>query len=144
MDITLYQNISENNRVGKTLINVQTFTGNLRQSTSIINPVIMLNADNPTVYNYAYIPAFNRYYFINKIEAYRTGLFILTMSVDVLETYKTEIKGMLAIIDKNETVGNNYFNDGSFVLDSRAYNQIINFSNGFNDNGKFILITAGA
>ena len=104
----------------------------------------MLNADNPTAYNYAYIPAFNRYYFINKIEAYRTGLFILTMSVDVLETYKTEIKGMLAIIDKNETVGNNYFNDGSFVLDSRAYNQIINFSNGFNDNGKFILITAGA
>lgn len=144
MDITLYQNISENNRVGKTLINAQTFTGNLRQSTSIINPVIMLNADNPTVYNYAYIPAFNRYYFINKIEAYRTGLFILTMSVDVLETYKTEIKGMLAIIDKNETVGNNYFNDGSFVLDSRAYNQIINFSNGFNDNGEFILITAGA
>ena len=144
MDITLYQNISENNRVGKTLINAQTFTGNLRQSTSIINPVIMLNADNPTAYNYAYIPAFNRYYFINKIEAYRTGLFILTMSVDVLETYKTEIKGMLAIIDKNETVGNNYFNDGSFVLDSRAYNQIINFSNGFNDNGKFILITAGA
>ena len=144
MDITLYQNISENNRVGKTLINAQTFTGNLRQSTSIINPVIMLNADNPTVYNYAYISAFNRYYFINKIEAYRTGLFILTMSVDVLETYKTEIKGMLAIIDKNETVGNNYFNDGSFVLDSRAYNQIINFSNGFNDNGEFILITAGA
>lgn len=144
MDITLYQNISENNRVGKTLINAQTFTGDLRQSTSIINPVIMLNADNPTVYNYAYIPAFNRYYFINKIEAYRTGLFILTMSVDVLETYKTEIKGMLAIIDKNETVGNNYFNDGSFVLDSRAYNQIINFSNGFNDNGEFILITAGA
>lgn len=144
MDIILYQNISENNRVGKTLINKQTFTGNLRQSTSIINPVIMLNADNPTVYNYAYIPAFNRYYFINKIEAYRTGLFILTMSVDVLETYKTEIKGMLAIIDKNETVGNNYFNDGSFVLDSRAYNQIINFSNGFNDNGEFILITAGA
>lgn len=144
MDITLYQNISENNRVGKTLINAQTFTGNLRQSTSIINPVIMLNADNPTVYNYAYIPAFNRYYFINKIEAYRTGLFILTMSVDVLETYKTEIKRMLAIIDKNETVGNNYFNDGSFVLDSRAYNQIINFSNGFNDNGEFILITAGA
>ena len=144
MDITLYQNISENNRVGKTLINAQTFTGNLRQSTSIINPVIMLNADNPTAYNYAYIPAFNRYYFINKIEAYRTGLFILTMSVDVLETYKTEIKGMLAIIDKNETVGNNYFNDGSFILDSRAYNQIINFSNGFNDNGEFILITAGA
>ena len=144
MDIILYQNISENNRIGKTLINAQTFTGNLRQSTSIINPVIMLNADNPTVYNYAYIPAFNRYYFINKIEAYRTGLFILTMSVDVLETYKKEIKGMLAIIEKNETVGNNYFNDGSFVLDSRAYNQIINFSNGFNDNGNFILITAGA
>lgn len=144
MDITLYQNISENNRVGKTLINAQTFTGNLRQSTSIINPVIMLNADNPTAYNYAYIPAFNRYYFINKIEAYRTGLFILTMSVDVLETYKKEIKGMLAIIDKNETVGNNYFNDGSFILDSRAYNQIINFSNGFNDKGEFILITAGA
>lgn len=144
MVIDLFINSSENNRVSKVLSDKLEITGTLRGETNVVNPEILIEHANPTRYNYAYIPEFHRYYFIKDFTAVRNGLWQVHLAVDVLETYKTEIKGMLAIIDKNETVGNNYFNDGSFVLDSRAYNQIINFSNGFNDNGEFILITAGA
>ena len=52
---------------------------------------------------------------------------------------------MPAIIDKQQNEGhsNLYLNDGSYVIDSRSYNTILNFSGGFNNGGKFILITAG-
>ena len=60
-------------------------------------------------------------------------------------TYAAEIRKNYAIIDKVENFGvaYNYINDGSWVNTNRMNQSIINFANGFNDNGEFILITAG-
>lgn len=145
MVIDLYINSSENNRVSKVLSGKFELTGTLRGETNVINPEILIEHTNPTGYNYAYIPEFNRYYFINEFTAVRNGLWRVRLAVDVLETYKTQIKQMSAIIDKQQNKGNSnlYLNDGSYVIDSRSYNTILNFSFGFNSNGKFILITAG-
>lgn len=67
------------------------------------------------------------------------------MHVDVLMSYKEQIKQLPVIINKQQDIKNSnlYLNDGSYVIDSRSYNTILNFSGGFNDEGKFILITAG-
>lgn len=145
MVIDLYINSSENNRVSKVLSDKFELTGTLRGETNVINPEILIEHTNPTGYNYAYIPEFNRYYFINEFTAVRNGLWRVRLAVDVLETYKTQIKQMPAIIDKQQNKGNSnlYLNDGSYVIDSRSYNTILNFSGGFNDGGEFILITAG-
>lgn len=145
MVIDLYINSSENNRVSKVLSNKFEMTGTLRGETNVVNPEILIEHANPTGYNYAYIPEFNRYYFINEFTAVRNGLWRVRLAVDVLETYKTQIKQMPAIIDKQQNKGNSnlYLNDGSYVIDSRSYNTILNFSGGFNNVGEFILITAG-
>ena len=145
MVIDLYINNSENNRVNKVLSGKFEITGTLRGETNVINPEILIEHTNPTGFNYAYIPEFNRYYFINEFTAVRNGLWRARLAVDVLETYKTQIKQMPAIIDKQQNKGNSnlYLNDGSYVIDSRSYNTILNFSGGFNDGGEFILITAG-
>ena len=145
MVIDLYINSSENNRVNKVLWDKFELKGTLRGETNVINPEILIEHANPTGYNYAYIPEFNRYYFINEFTAVRNGLWRVRLAVDVLETYKTQIKLMPAIIDKQQNKGNSnlYLNDGSYVIDSRSYNTILNFSGGFNNGGKFILITAG-
>lgn len=145
MVIDLYINSSENNRVNKVLSNKFEMSGTLRGETNVINPEILIEHTNPTGFNYAYIPEFNRYYFINEFTAVRNGLWRVRLAVDVLETYKMQIKQMSAIIDKQQNKGNSniYLNDGSYVIDSRSYNTILNFSGGFNDAGKFILITAG-
>ena len=145
MVIDLYINSSENNRVSKVLSGKFELTGTLRGETNVINPEILIEHTNPTGYNYAYIPEFNRYYFINEFTSVRNGLWRVRLAVDVLETYKTQIKQMSAIIDKQKNKGNSnlYLNDGSYVIDSRSYNTILNFSGGFNDGGEFILITAG-
>ena len=47
-------------------------------------------ANDPSQYNYAYIPAFERYYFIEEWYFDR-ALWTATLKVDVLATYKTEI-----------------------------------------------------
>ena len=145
MVIDLYVNNSENNRVNKVISNKFEMSGTLRGETNVVNPEILIEHANPTGYNYAYIPEFNRYYFINEFTSVRNGLWRVRLTVDVLETYKMQIKQMPAIIDKQQNKGNAnlYLNDGSYVIDSRSYNTILNFSGGFNDSGKFILITAG-
>lgn len=145
MVIDLYINSSENNRVSKVISGKFEMSGTLRGETNVVNPEILIEHTNPTGYNYAYIPEFNRYYFINEFTAVRNGLWRVRLAVDVLETYKTQIKQMSAIIDKQQNKGNSnlYLNDGSYVIDSRSYNTILNFSGGFNDGGEFILITAG-
>lgn len=146
MKFTLYQTKSEVNEVNKSLSNPLELSGTLRESTDAVNPVIMIEAINPTKYNYAYIPEFGRYYFIQEFESVRTGLWRVKMHVDVLKTYAAEIKNTFAIINKQAVKSNGdvYLNDGSFVLTSKSFSTILNFSNGFNDNGEFILITAGA
>ena len=67
----------------------------VRNGTGIINPKIELDyglTTNPSGYNYCYIPNFGRYYFIREW-TFDTGLWIGSLSVDVLATYKDIIGG---------------------------------------------------
>lgn len=145
MDFKLYHNSSPNNKIGKTLNSETVFIGNLRDSARIVNPEIMIEAENLTGYNYAYIPIFNRYYFIEEITSYRTGLWLVKMKVDVLESYKNEIKALDCIIEATENyAGDNYLaNSESWVTKVKAKTDILTFNHGLLDNGEYILITAG-
>ena len=65
----------------------------LKDGCSIFTPAIKLDlglATDPSIYNYAYIPAFGRYYFIEDW-FFTDRLWIANMRVDVLATYKTQI-----------------------------------------------------
>lgn len=61
----------------------------VKSDSSIINPVIEVSTD-PTGYNYCYIAAFGRYYYIEDI-VFQKGIWICYCSVDVLATYKSQI-----------------------------------------------------
>ena len=65
----------------------------LKDGSSLFNPAIQLDmglTSDPSQYNYAYIPAFGRYYFIEDW-FFSERLWTAHMSVDVLATYKTQI-----------------------------------------------------
>lgn len=64
----------------------------LRQSTSIISPVIVLDKQYNGIQtcNYAYIPTWNRYYFITDIIS-RDDLWLVTLTLDVLASYREDI-----------------------------------------------------
>lgn len=62
----------------------------VKSPSSVMSPTIELQT-NPLAYNYAYIAAFNRYYFIDDI-VFNSGLWICRLSCDVLASFKDEIR----------------------------------------------------
>lgn len=144
MNIILYVNNSEKNKIGKTLTNDFSLSGTLRDVTNIINPVILIEISEIGNYNYCYINNFNRYYFITDITVIRTGLFAISLMVDVLESFKSDIKNLSVILLNTQNVGSsNYLPSQVFRNNVKSITDILNFPNGLNDSGEFILITAG-
>lgn len=144
MNLTLYVNNSEKNVIGKNLTNDFQLSGTLRDATNIINPVILIELNEIGNYNYCYIPDFKRYYFITDITVIRTGLFAISLMVDVLQSFQTSIKNLSVILLNTQNVGtNNYLPSQVFRNNVKTKTDIINFPNGLNDSGEFILITAG-
>ena len=145
MEIKLYKTSSPRKKLVKDLTDGITLTGTLRGQSSIMSPSLQIQDIAVIGYNYCYIPDFGRWYYINGIDALRSNLFELSLGVDVLMTYASAIRSNAAIVDKVESFGSayNYINDGSFISSNRMKQDIINFPNGFNADGEYILITAG-
>lgn len=145
MKIDFYKNISEKNKIGKKLTNKLSLNGNLREESSVINPTILVEHSNLSVYNYAHIPEFNRYYFVSEITSVRNGLWRVSLKCDVLESFKKDILNLSCIVDKQQNQSySNYIDDGSHINRADSFVEIANYQNGFNSSGEFILITAGA
>lgn len=69
----------------------------------ILNPDIPLNiglTDNPTAWNYAYIAAFNRFYFITDWRV-QNGMWWCSLKCDVLASWRDEIGGQVLYVDRS-------------------------------------------
>lgn len=66
----------------------------IKSATSVLGPTIDIDyglySANIAFYNYAYIEDFKRYYFITDI-VYNEGIWTLSLSCDLLATYRTDI-----------------------------------------------------
>ena len=144
MNIVLCENKSEKNKINKSLNSGVTLSGNLRNESNVVNPTIIVNTDNPTIYNYAFIPAFNRYYFITDYISIRTGIWQLNLKSDVLMSFKDSILASSVLINSTETTGkNNYLSGSNWVSNCKSKTDILTFSHGLLNDGQYILITAG-
>lgn len=143
-DIHLMNNTEELNKITKNPTNVMTLTGTLREETDIVNPEINIYYDGVLVnVNYMYIPIFNRYYFITKIDSIRTGLWRVSAHCDVLKTYADGILNTEAVIARNENKYNLMINDSMFKVYSNPRLQIAKFPQKF-EGESYILIMNGA
>lgn len=142
MEIKLYKTVSERVRIMKQITDELVLTGSLRDQSSIITPTFALEK-NPIGYNYCYIPAFHRYYYIKNIVAVRKQLFQLQLKCDVLMSYKDEIYAMQALIDREETPDTSYVN-GDFVVDSRPIHEKIEFQNPFTEENYVLVALKGS
>lgn len=145
MTLTLYYTSSENNKVNKSLSNARTVSGTLRSETDVIRPIILVEMDLPSNYNYAYIPEFNRYYYIRSVESYRTGLWMFHLEVDPLNSFKGDIYNIKAILQETESYkADSYLEDNLvWVAKVKDKTAIINFPSGLSESGQYVLITAG-
>lgn len=63
----------------------------LKENASLINPVVILRLTEKPVYNYAYIPDMDRFYYIDDIENDGKERWVISMHTDVLASFKVEI-----------------------------------------------------
>ena len=144
MDILLYNNTSERNALRKTLTNVTTYTGVLKDNCSVINPTFVLNETNPTGFNYAYIAEFARYYYIVDVVNTSNDIWEITLMCDVLMSFATDILSSNAIIENTESNGiTNYLESEIYQALVKTKTDILEFPNGLLNSGEYILITAG-
>jgi len=109
--LKLYNTSDSNNTIGKTLTDEETFDITFKGEFDIINPIILLKSDTPILKNYAYIPEFNRYYFIISIQIQSNKVYELFLECDVLETYKEDILASKGLVTRC-TEGNKFFDSG--------------------------------
>lgn len=64
----------------------------IKYPTDILHPELMLNfSESPDDFNYLYLPAFHRYYWLNGWQSVSNGLWSVTGTVDELASWRDEI-----------------------------------------------------
>lgn len=145
MKLTIYQTDDDANVIGKTLTDDYEIDIFLAASTDIVNPIIPLEAIDGVDYgdyNYAYIDELERYYFIDEVESINARICSLSMTCDVIETYKAEILASNARYMRSMKNGD-YI---QFSLPATAYGEVDNYESTKELTGdvSMILSTIGA
>lgn len=143
--VALQSNSSPKNQLDKSISGVLSVSGTLKEGTSVIDPVILVQAPLSTLVNanYMTISAFGRSYFITDIRSIRNDLVEISGHVDVLSTYAAGIRGNNAIIYRQENDWNLYLDDGSFQIYQNPSVLTRPFPSGFSTL-EFVLAVAGS
>lgn len=143
-NISLYTCTSEKIEVVKNLTLVATMTGQLKNETSIVDPVILVatNVGSLSACNYMSISSFGRSYFINDLVSIRDNLTEIHAHCDVLSSFWEYIKLNDAITHRQENSNNLYLDDGAFKVYQNPAIIVKNFPDGFK-TWSYILALAG-
>lgn len=144
MQIVLYRNNDQHNVLSKSLTSIDTVTGHLNAPCSVENPTITFSYDvNLINANYAYIAAFDRYYYI-------TGRVVdgdtirVSMQVDPLMSFQSAILASDVIAERSSSTYDEYLSD-PYVIGEVGYNyHTMAFPYTFNSGGTYVIITTGS
>lgn len=137
-DIVFYKNQSENKDVVKILTDEYRISGKARSDIDIMSPVIGVKGNDIINYNYCYIEELKRYYYITNYKSLAKDIIELYLKIDVLMTYKEDIKASSGLIRKQRDY-NPYY--GDIEAENRKTIDKYNLENPFNTDGNFILVS---
>ena len=109
--ILVYNVTDENSKVFKSLLYGYKHKGIFRDNVDLINPVFEMESNNVLSFNYVYLNMFGRFYFVDSIECVRNGLYRIYCSVDVLMTYREQLKDLQVYVTRQENTYNEYLPD---------------------------------
>lgn len=115
MILALYNCTSAQNVVHKNKTNVRNVSGQLMEGTTIENPIITIEYFGSVNFNYVYIGAFGRYYFIDNMEMDEGQNVTLHLSVDVLSSFWDRMKKSQCIALRSSSNYNKYLDDKEVV-----------------------------
>lgn len=127
-NLSLYKFVGDKRQVNKDTSNgstlIETINGDFRADTDVLNPVIEITPTTTSTAakilkeaNYCYIDVLGRYYYIENMQVQSGNRIRLSLKVDVLMTWKTEILALnQGIVERNgEASNSNLFLDDSEI-----------------------------
>lgn len=130
-NITLFRFNKKSNSTALPSIDGTTYSCSIKNVDSVLTPVVEIsNAKGNNqipLFNYAYIPAFRRYYWIDDI-SYTVGTWSISMHCDVLGTYRTDIRNSRQYVARSSSkydtdiVDNLYLSKVSAAQNEFAHN----------------------
>lgn len=122
MNVTFYKFAKRNNSTKIVNVTGTTLTCELKGQTSIVSPSLIINsvpaAWNP-MWNYCYIPAFDRYYFINNW-TWLNGVWECETVCDVLASFKTAIGNMSEYVMRSSAESDGLIEDSAYLAKAQV------------------------
>lgn len=128
-----------------------TYSCDIKDSSNVTNPVLLMSYDFNdkinSLYNYCYIDIWKRYYFIKNFR-YNSGLWEISLDVDVLATWKTYIGNSSQYIARSASKNNDdkYIDDlliPTWHTDRQPQADFTNNFFGNNPKGTYVLGVKG-
>lgn len=132
MLINLYQVTKYPNSTGRPDGDGLELEGVIRSPSSILTPVIELQRIGQSpIYNFLYIPAWNRYYWIENW-TWDSGLWVLSARCDVLASWRDEIGRATEYVIRSAATFDNRVIDTTYPAKSQPVSDVGTISGGFN------------
>lgn len=139
----LYNYKGQPNTIKKVLTPLGTLNVTLQPEINVHNPTLKIQIP-PNMYgfNYVYIEDLGKYYFVDNFRYIGGNTYILTLSLDVLQTYKDVILQSTALIVESDNA-NRDLSVNSNVFNVFPKTDILHFpkSKLFDKEGSIIMVT---
>lgn len=127
---------------------VASFDCKLKENTSIMNPsIIITGLDKWTTVNYAYIPDFHRYYFIQNVTAINATTCQIDLDVDVLASFKKNITAQTFTVERCGKVPNKWTLTDPLIYPTYDWSTAVSSaqnSDWWSDTGSFLVRVTNA
>lgn len=140
--INFYNYNGHPNTVNKQLGEFTAIEGDLRQTFDVLRPTVTLRKQPRPTFNYCYIPSLGRYYFVDRVSFEGNNAYELTLRVDVLKTYESEILAATGRTSEADNP-NPYVSNRETVFDRQPNFEKVPFANMslLNETGGIIMVT---
>lgn len=139
----LYNYKGQPNTLNKILTKVGEINVTLRPEINTRSPRIkIINPPQMYTFNYVYVPEFGKYYFVSDYKFIGGNTYLLSLQIDLLQTYKEQIlQGSGLIVESDKA--NRKLSVNTNVFDVFPHTDILHFpkSQLFDKEGDIVMVT---
>lgn len=119
------------NKISKTMEESKEFNCAIKSDdgVNIINPTVLISNSDILRYNYAYIPSFNRYYYISSIDILNNNVYQVNLDEDVLMSWRIDIRNSKVKLSRSFDYRNYYLKDNLLPVTNQKITSTLTFKN---------------
>ena len=141
-DITFYNNNSDRRCINKNLTNAMTISGNIKSqyTSSSISFDIDVSLAGITPFKFNYMKYDNKFYYIDNVDFLSQNIIRMNCSVDLLESYKSQILKQTAVLERSQNIYSRYIDDDKLVLNAYKRVQTKAFPVRFTPSSSYVIV----